>query len=128
MVDGQFWYTGFGRWYGYYIEIVYNSWLGVCLSNMNKFSALISIHSSNNATKPRPVYIEPWGEDYWLFPGDKFEIIANGIESSPYFSIGENDENIQVYIEGDCQDFSVRHVKKVITCGYQRPEQKKLKS
>jgi len=89
---------------------------------MNKFSAHISIYASHDVTKPRPIYIEPWGEDYWLLPGDKFKIIAYGNASSPYFSIFENDDSTQVYIEGNGQDFSVRHGEKVIDCGYQRPE------
>jgi hypothetical protein len=87
---------------------------------MSDNSATMSVSLDYRAMKPRPVYIEPWGEDYWLFPGDDFKITAFGQTSPPYFGLHEYDDTTQIYIEGDCQDFVVQHDEKRIECGYQR--------
>lgn len=87
---------------------------------MKNYSATMSVSLDYRAIKPRAVYIEPWGEDYWLFPQDEFVITANGQTSSPVFSLHEHDDSTQIYIEGDCQNYVVQHSSKQIECGYQR--------
>ena len=94
---------------------------------MPDFSAAISIWCDDHyATKPRRILIEPWGEDYWLFPGDEFEIKVIGKEGTPYFTVVEADEYTQVYIEtivtdlGNLADFEVFHNGEKVVCGYQR--------
>jgi len=68
------------------------------------------------------MWLEPWGEDYWLRQGETFEIVAQGAEDNFYFhvDIGEKD-NVLVSVEGDFADISVRHGEKVLECGHNRP-------
>lgn len=87
---------------------------------MSDFSATLHVHWSHEASKPRPIYIEPWGEDYWLFPGDQFEVIAFSQKTVPHFEIVESDESTQVYFEPDCHKFVIKQAEHHLKCGHQR--------
>ncbi len=87
---------------------------------MGDYSATLGVSSSLNSSRPRPIYVEPWGEDYWLFPGDSFEIVALSHETLPSFNMVETDESTQIYLEGGCHDFAVKLHGLHIEGGYQR--------
>ena len=62
-------------------------------------------HISNNMSitnetgQPRVVWIEPWGGDFTLLPGDTFEIVATDLATRPCFSIVEQEDGTQIYVE-----------------------------
>ena len=92
---------------------------------MTEFSSVISVSLDNSATTPRPIYLEPWGEDYWLFPGDVFKIRAFGDQEPPssnFFDIVESADATQVYVEGRFTNFEVLQNGKSISGGYQRAQ------
>ncbi len=45
------------------------------------------------------LYLEPWGEDYGMFPNDEFEIIAKPEDESFYFQI-DFGKDIKIWAEG----------------------------
>ena len=67
-----------------------------------------SIHSSNrigvsrddSCLLPRVVYVEPWGTDYTLLPGERIEIVVIGGGASTWFNVVEHDTATCVWIEG----------------------------
>jgi hypothetical protein len=88
---------------------------------MNDFSAFLSVSCRSQASKPRPVYIEPWGEDYWLFPGDDIDIVAFSRETTATFGVVESDGDTQIYLE-QCHDVKVFCDGQQIVSGFQRSQ------
>jgi hypothetical protein len=74
---------------------------------------------SNSTKRPHIVWVEPWGEDYTLLPGEQLEIICREDSEQPWFHVVENEESSQVYIERG-QDFEVLQESKRLYCGHNR--------
>lgn len=87
---------------------------------MTNVSTFLRVSCSQLASRPRPVYIEPLGNDYWLFPGDEFEFVASSDEPAPFFELVEDDEATQIHLERRGDDFAVHHNGQPIESGYQR--------
>jgi hypothetical protein len=81
-------------------------------------SARIAIE--NDTDKPRIVWVEPWGEDYTLFPREKLEIIARNVAGSPWFHLVEHGDSCQVFIENITNDYTVVQDGVELACGHQR--------
>ena len=84
---------------------------------MNEPQSTITV--SNSGTAPRVVFVEPWGEDYTLFRGQGFRVVAFGAETAPSFEIVENDNATSVYCE-NATGFTVLLDGKELKCGFQR--------
>lgn len=60
-----------------------------------------SIGIWNDRPRPHVVWIEPWGEDYTLLPGEKLLITTSDSNDgiTPVFNLVETEGNTQVYVE-----------------------------
>lgn len=87
---------------------------------MDSPAAKIGVINSRDCSQSRVVYVEPWGEDYTLLPGEELEIVATGPNSPPWFNVVEWDQATSVYIEGDCADFAVYQAGQRLECGHNR--------
>jgi hypothetical protein len=97
-------------------------WLRIPGRSVSRFSADISVSLANSATTPRPVYLEPWGEDYWLFPGDEFVVRAFDDQKPTAFNIVESADTTQVYVRYSVAAIEVQHNGVRVSCGYQRAQ------
>ena len=67
-----------------------------------------------------PLYLEPWGMDYWLAPGEVFDIVPQNAGDDYYLHIISHPDGVQVYVEGSgeavvcCDGIELQ-------CGHQRP-------
>jgi hypothetical protein len=84
---------------------------------MNRFTTKIGI--ANSRSGPQVIAVEPWANDYTLFPGEELVILAFGNADAPWFNIVEWDGTTQVYCE-DTVDFKVMQGDKELECGHQR--------
>jgi hypothetical protein len=77
------------------------------------------ISLSNSRQTWHEVHVEPWANDYTLFPGEDLEIHAYGNEAVPWFHIVEWDGVSQVYCEATA-DFMVVQKGIELQCGHNR--------
>ncbi len=68
------------------------------------------------------IWLEPWGEDYWMQPGETFEFVADEPHDDFHFSVVYGGRGISVYAEGGCAYVLVHHQGRQITCGHHRQE------
>jgi hypothetical protein len=85
-------------------------------------SASFSVRCSRSASAPRTIYIEPWGEDYWLFPGDELTVSAFSRAQRPEFSLVESDTSTQIHVDGFVHDYFVAHGEGTVGSGFQRAQ------
>lgn len=84
---------------------------------MAEFTTKLGI--SNRRSRSWVVYVEPWGEDYTLLPGESLEILAQGEGAMPWFNVVERDNATQVYFE-ETNDWSVYCEGRPVECGHNR--------
>ena len=77
------------------------------------------IKVSNNFPETIVLFLEPWGEDYWMKPKDEFEIIVKNIGEDFYFHV-VFDEDVTVYAEGQVTDIGVYQNEKLLQYGHNR--------
>src|SRR5438445_5795193 len=70
--------------------------------------ARLRVANLPDAAASRTIYVEPWGDDYTLPPGEQLEIVAFGRKERPTFSIQEHDTSTSIWLEGDAYDFAVK--------------------
>ena len=96
------------------------------MGNMEPKVAKLSF--SNSRTVPHIVWIEPWGEDYTLMPGEELQIVATidyqnwpprPDDAAAFFDIVENDGSTQVYCE-KTNDVKVMQGDRELEIGHQR--------
>ncbi len=85
---------------------------------------LAKLKVDNKVTQPIMVFVEPWGRDYWLQPGETFVLTALSDKIDPdfYFHIIYSEQQIDVYAEGRCYDVSVILNGQELECGHNRPK------
>jgi hypothetical protein len=74
---------------------------------------------SNSTNRPRIVWVEPWGEDYTLMPGEELLITAEDTAEQPWFHVVELADSSQVYIEAGGA-FQVLQGSRRLECGHNR--------
>ncbi len=74
----------------------------------------------NQTVKPRTVWVEPWGEDFTVLPGDRLEIIAHNGSEAPGFSVVEGSVSTEVFLEA-ASSFEALHNGTRVQCGFNRP-------
>ncbi len=81
------------------------------------------IRVTNDRSSFTTLSLEPWGEDYGMFPKDEFEIIAANVEDTFYFHVCYHDEYILVYAEGDENSYPrIYQNGNILSCGHNRQE------
>jgi hypothetical protein len=68
------------------------------------------------------LWLEPWGEDYGMLPGDAFEIVAGDAGEGFYFHVVNGEKGVTVYAEGGVRQISVYHKGAELSCGHNRRE------
>jgi hypothetical protein len=80
------------------------------------------IKITNDRATFATLWLEPWGEDYGMSPGDEFEIVAADADEGFYFHVVNGWKGVKVYAEGDVTQISVSQRGEVLSCGHNRLE------
>ena len=75
----------------------------------------------NRGDKLLMIFTEPEAQDYWLKPGDQFEIRAPITDPNASFEIALHEEGISVYPPHEMGYISVWCGDEELHCGHQRP-------
>jgi len=75
------------------------------MSNGPPQSAYLELH--NYQSHPVQLFIEPWGEEYFLMPGDKVALQGTGKGDRPYFGLDFSTYQVTVWAEGGIGDVQV---------------------
>ena len=81
------------------------------------------IKVSNDCSSFITLWLEPWGEDYGMSPGDEFEVVAADAEEGFYFHISHGEKGMKLYAEGDAKHVSVYQAGEILSCGHNRREE-----
>ena len=81
------------------------------------------IKISNDRSSFVTLWLEPWGEDYGMSPGDEFEVAAAEAEEGFYFNVACDEKGIKVYAEGGAKQVSVYQAGEMLSCGHNRREE-----
>jgi hypothetical protein len=88
---------------------------------MEKVTLRIKI--SNDRDSFVTLMLEPWGEDYGMFPKDEFEIVGEDADETCYFHIVYGEKDIQVYAEGKANYYPRIYQNGIeLDCGHNRQE------
>ena len=69
------------------------------------------------------LWLEPWGEDYGMSPGDEFEVVAVDSQEGFYFHVISEENNLKLYAEGDVRQVAVSQSGAVLSCGHNRRQE-----
>lgn len=75
---------------------------------------------SNDRASFITMWLEPWGEDYGMSPGDEFEIVAAYAGADFYFHVISDEKGMKVYAEGNTRQISVYQNGEELSCGHNR--------
>ena len=78
------------------------------------------IKVSNDHSSFITLWLEPWGEDYGMFPGDEFEVLALDSEEDFYFHISHDEKGTKVYAERSVESVAVYKGGELLSCGHNR--------
>ena len=53
----------------------------------------------NDTKEPQVVYVEPWGCDYTISPGEQLRVQAEGIGEMPHFDLQHSVDGLQLWCE-----------------------------
>ncbi len=73
----------------------------------------------NRHKNPRVLYVEPEGGDFWLLPGQTFELRAETPAKNERFELWDNGDSLQVFFGNSY--ISVFCDGRELQCGHQRP-------
>jgi hypothetical protein len=76
----------------------------------------LKLEVTNSIDTPLSLFIEPWGRDYTMLPGETFELVMEGGSDSSLFNIRHNEKRIEVYAESGCLDVLVFQNGKELSC------------
>ena len=87
---------------------------------MNKEIRTLTVY--NRKTKMLELVIEPHGEDYWLLPGEKVEVVVEITAPDFEFGVELYDENVVgVWLQRSFSHHVVLLGDQEIFCGHNRP-------
>ncbi len=69
------------------------------------------------------LWLEPWGEDYGMLPGDEFEVVAADAGEDFYFHVINDDKGMKLYAGGNVMQISVYHRGAELSCGHNRRDE-----
>ncbi len=73
----------------------------------------------NSRDQPHVLWIEPWGEDFTLKPGEELELFAYSDSHLPWFELVESDGASAIYCE-KTSEFEVFQNGVRLECGHNR--------
>lgn len=80
----------------------------------------LKLEVTNSIDVPVTLFVEPWGRDYTMLPGETFELVMERASDDSFFNICHYEKTIEVYAEGQCLDVLVFQNKKELSCGHNR--------
>jgi hypothetical protein len=78
------------------------------------------IKVSNDSASFVTAWLEPWGEDYGMSPGDEFEIVAAGAGEDFHFHIIYGNRDMKIYAERNAGSVSIYQNGELLLCGHNR--------
>ena len=75
---------------------------------------------TNRTKKPRPLYVEPEGGDFWMLPEQAFELRADVTAEDANFELWDNGTALQIFPSRNMSSISVFCDGQEIECGHQR--------
>ena len=66
------------------------------------------------------LYLEPWGSDYWLSPGEIFDVVPQNAGDDFHLHVISYTDGVQVYVEGTGEAIVCCDGRE-LPCGHQRP-------
>ncbi|MBX7245598.1 MAG: VOC family protein [Candidatus Sumerlaeaceae bacterium] len=85
-----------------------------------------TITITNNNKAIRPIYVEPLSDDFWMLPGQTFELRAEAKDESDQFEVVDEDGCLVVHPSLGMGFISVFCNDQELQCGHQRPVQLNL--
>ena len=74
----------------------------------------------NDRQYPVTVWVEPWGEDYTLLPGESYSFTAATPAEGFHYSINWQDRDMQLYADVGCEEVLATHNSVELSCGHNR--------
>jgi hypothetical protein len=74
----------------------------------------------NRHAFPVTLWLEPWGADYTMLPGDLFEVLAEGVAEDFYLHLGFKEKYLLLWVEGKFSDLSITQDGNPLECGHNR--------
>ncbi len=67
------------------------------------------------------LWVEPWGTDHWMRPGEKFTVATEAEPEESPFNVVVHDQGITVWVNSgnDAEVFDKHGI--LVLCGHQRP-------
>lgn len=75
---------------------------------------------TNRSTKPRAIYLEPEGADFWMLPEETFELRAKASTEEEHFELWDDIGGLQVFFGKSY--ISIFSEGQELECGHQRPQ------
>ncbi|MFA7766357.1 hypothetical protein [Streptomyces sp. NRRL S-448] len=83
------------------------------------------IRLSNDTKKTLGIWVEPWGEDYWMNPEEKFTIVTDTPKDADPdeepFEVVFHDQGASVWVNTGYEATVHDHSGNEVDCGHQRP-------
>ena len=76
---------------------------------------------NRSSVKTMALNLEPWGEDYWLRPGEEATVATGDEFKTDVFAVDMRDDGIQLWVEAH-QAVVTSPDGTVLKCGHQRAE------
>ena len=76
---------------------------------------------NRSAVTTMALFLEPWGEDYWLRSGEEATVTTGDEFKTDVFAIDMHDDGIQLWVEAN-QAVVTSPDGTVLECGHQRAE------
>ena len=80
------------------------------------------IRVTNGRAAFMTLWLEPWGNDYGMAPGDEFEVVAADAADNFYFHLVDEGSGLKLYAEGSVTQLAIYHGGEEILCGHNRRE------
>ncbi len=76
---------------------------------------------TNTTEGDRLLFIEPEAADFWLHPGETFQLVAEAETEDSHFEVHDTSEGLTVFPSRHMSDIIVHCDGQLLSCGHQRP-------
>ncbi|MFD3982469.1 hypothetical protein ACFWR6_28140 [Streptomyces griseus] len=68
------------------------------------------------------VWVEPWGTDHWMRPGEVFTVVTEADAEEASFDVVVHDQGISVWVNAGFSAEVIDQEGRAAVCGHQRPD------
>lgn len=79
------------------------------------------IDVSNETERKLGLWVEPWGADYWLRPGETLTVVTEKAPEEAPFNVVMHDQGVTVWVNSANHAEVVDKDDRPVPCGHQRP-------